>query len=358
MEQKTTLQLQIISAKHLKDVNYIGKMDVYVVVSLSGDAASPQKIKTSVDRDGGTNPTWNFPMKFTVTDSLAQQDRLTLHFKLKCERLVGGDRDIGEVNVPVKEFLDSTMNGSTQFVTYQVRKPSGRPQGSLNFSYRVGHGQIPKLLVTANPAIGPKTQAGPSGPQGPYTHEQHHKATTGNSSVRSQGVSNLSYSVKDGQVSKPVSIYPTIEPIIGSYVELNGTPTPYPPPGPYLLGDHWATIGTPQSRLNVSYQVRDGQVSKLFTAYPAIEHSIGPYVEPNGPPSPYFLPGPYIPPPPGYAYPSPAPQQPIAYGHYHPPPPGYGYLPPQPSNEYLAQGGYAFSGQERHGYQSLDKGWA
>ncbi|KAM7252565.1 hypothetical protein ACFE04_008237 [Oxalis oulophora] len=142
-----------------------GWMFTLLFHSLVTHAASPQKIKTS--------------------------DRLTqLHFKLKCERLLGGDRDIGEVNVPVKEFLDSTKNGSTQFVTYQL--------------------VMDKFL---------------SGPQGPYPHEQHHKATTGNSSL-----------------------------ILVHMLSLMGLrPTPYPPPGPYLPGDHWATIGTPQSHLNVSY---------------------------------------------------------------------------------------------------------
>ncbi|KAJ7955079.1 Protein SRC2 [Quillaja saponaria] len=137
--ERRTLELNLISARDLKDVNLFSKMDVYAVVSLSDDQISKQKAKTTIDRDCGPNPNWNFPMKFTIDESLAKQNRLTLVIKLKTERNLGTDKDIGEVNVPVKELLDSIGDGkSLQFVSYQVRKPSGKPQGALNISYKFG----------------------------------------------------------------------------------------------------------------------------------------------------------------------------------------------------------------------------
>ena len=158
-----TLEINSISAKDLKDVNLISKMDVYVVVSIDGDSRSKQK--TPVDRDGGTNPSWKFPMKFTVDESAAQKNRLTLSFKLRCERVLG-DKDIGEVNVPVKELLDPAGESKlAQFVSYQVRKPSGKPKGELSFSYKFSEKSIPQpalkaeQLVTAYPpaaAVAPK----------------------------------------------------------------------------------------------------------------------------------------------------------------------------------------------------------
>ncbi|GAV85839.1 C2 domain-containing protein [Cephalotus follicularis] len=169
MEQRT-IEIDLISAADLKNVNLISKMDVYTVVYLSGDPSSKQKAKTTVDREGGNNPTWNFPMKFTIDESLAQQNCLTLVFKLKCERSLG-DKDVGEVNVPVKELLDP-IPMQTQFVSYQVRKPSGRPKGVLNFSFKVGD----KVVVNLDKGVGaayPAPVVGPStvqygGPSGPY----------------------------------------------------------------------------------------------------------------------------------------------------------------------------------------------
>jgi hypothetical protein len=147
MDQRT-LEINVISARDLKDVNYISKMDVYAVVSISGVDSKQQpkqKTKTPVDRDGGKNPTWNFPIKFTIPETSLAENHLSLVFKLKCERALG-DKDIGEVNVPIKELLDSAGDGkSMKFVSYQVRKPSGKPKGEINFSFKFG--EIEKVVV-------------------------------------------------------------------------------------------------------------------------------------------------------------------------------------------------------------------
>ncbi|KAL6185960.1 hypothetical protein ACLB2K_042082 [Fragaria x ananassa] len=137
MEQRT-LELELVSAKDLKDVNLISKMDVYAVVSLDGDAYNgKQKTKTKLVPNCGTNPTFNFPMRFTLDDSLTQQNRLSLEVKLVCERSLG-DKDIGSVQVPVKELFDSADPKNMKFISYQVRRPSNRPKGELSFSYKFG----------------------------------------------------------------------------------------------------------------------------------------------------------------------------------------------------------------------------
>ncbi|CAA3014586.1 SRC2-like [Olea europaea subsp. europaea] len=102
-----TLEINVMSARDLNKVNLIMKMDVYVIVSISGgDKKSKQKTKTPVDNDGDSNPTWNFPMKFTVEEVALNQNRLNLVFKLVCQR-ARGDKDVGEVHVPLKELLES-----------------------------------------------------------------------------------------------------------------------------------------------------------------------------------------------------------------------------------------------------------
>ncbi|CAH9102026.1 unnamed protein product [Cuscuta europaea] len=132
-----TLELKIMSAKDLKKVTFFSRMNVYVVVSVSGgDAKSNQTLRTPADREGGSNPAWNFPIKFTIDDAAARQNRLMLVFKIRCERALG-DKDVGEVVVPIKELLDSPAGVNTkQFVSYQVRRPSGKQRGEITFSYQ------------------------------------------------------------------------------------------------------------------------------------------------------------------------------------------------------------------------------
>ncbi|GKV31515.1 hypothetical protein SLEP1_g40197 [Rubroshorea leprosula] len=154
-----TLDINLISASDLKNVNLVSKMDVYAVVSLAGDSSNhKQKVKTTVDRVGGSNPSWNFPIKFTVDETLAQQNRLLLVVNLKCERTLG-DKEVGEVNVPVKELLDSTGNGgSMKFISYQVMKPSGKPKGMLNFSYKFGEKSVEATAPSAPPVVESKAE--------------------------------------------------------------------------------------------------------------------------------------------------------------------------------------------------------
>ncbi|KAL6970305.1 DNA-directed RNA polymerase [Sarracenia purpurea var. burkii] len=211
-----SLEIKVISAKDLKNVNLISKMDVYVAVSISGDPKTEQK--TTVDRNGNTNPTWNFPMKFTVDESATRQNRLNLVFTLRCDRNLG-DKDIGEVTVPVKELIGSIDEGKLQFLTYQVRRPSGRPKGELNFSYKWGE-KIARAVapppasahlkaeepVTAYPA--PVVGTSSSYPPPPYM------ATASSSPYPPQG----------GYPPPPASVYPP-PPVVAGYG--------YPPPPPY-----------------------------------------------------------------------------------------------------------------------------
>ncbi|KAJ6694354.1 hypothetical protein OIU85_005075 [Salix viminalis] len=135
--ERRPLDITVASGKGLKDVNLIGKMDVYCVVSIKGDPhKSKQKQKTKVHQDCGPNPVWNYPMKFTIDEAAAQQNRLQIKFKLLAERMMG-DKDVGVVSVPVKELLDS-KDGKGGLVSYAVKTPSGKMKGTLSFSYNLG----------------------------------------------------------------------------------------------------------------------------------------------------------------------------------------------------------------------------
>ena len=114
-------------AKDLKDLNLFSKMDLYAVVSIHGDYynnnnnASQQR--THIDKDCGPNPKWNFPMKFTVDVSAAEQNRLALVVKIKAEKKLAGDKEVGEAHVPIKELLESYDEESKdeRCASYSVR---------------------------------------------------------------------------------------------------------------------------------------------------------------------------------------------------------------------------------------------
>ncbi|KAL5791781.1 hypothetical protein ACOSP7_000375 [Xanthoceras sorbifolium] len=123
-----SLEITVVSAKGLKKVKHLSRMDVYVTASISGDQRTEQK--TPVDKDGGTSPKWNHSMKFKIDETLAQTKMhlFTIIFKIKCDHTLHGDREIGEVHVAVKELLDNASDGnSPKCVTYP-----------LNFIFKFG----------------------------------------------------------------------------------------------------------------------------------------------------------------------------------------------------------------------------
>ncbi|MFS7993067.1 hypothetical protein Hanom_Chr12g01089741 [Helianthus anomalus] len=63
-----TLDLTLVSAKRLTKA---GKLNVYAVASISDSIIGKlQKFKTLIDKHGGSDATWNFPMKFTVNEAV------------------------------------------------------------------------------------------------------------------------------------------------------------------------------------------------------------------------------------------------------------------------------------------------
>ncbi|CAE6193875.1 unnamed protein product [Arabidopsis arenosa] len=139
----STLELKIISANDVGHINVVDKTDIYAVVSITGDNIQKrQGAKTPIDFYGGSNPTWNHTMKFSINEEAAL---LILKVKLFSYWLDGeDDLYLGEVNVSVEELLASNplpplTNGSDsklELVTYPV-KIMERTNGMLSFSYRL-----------------------------------------------------------------------------------------------------------------------------------------------------------------------------------------------------------------------------
>ncbi|KAG2647436.1 protein SRC2-like [Panicum virgatum] len=135
------LEVTLLSARDLKRVNLFSRMEVYAVVTISGDPLTRQC--TQPDPYGGRHPSWNTSFRFNVPATAATATGC-LHVLLRTERALG-DRDVGEVIVPLADIL--TGGGAAcdpgprppQLASYQVRKLHRcEPRGMLNVSYRLG----------------------------------------------------------------------------------------------------------------------------------------------------------------------------------------------------------------------------
>ncbi|KAJ0790565.1 putative C2 domain-containing protein [Helianthus annuus] len=137
MDNHSPLDITVISASGLKNIFLFFRMKVYVVVSLINGNSVVEK-KTHSSR--GRNPKWNHRIKFPVDESAV--GTATLLFVLRQHR-IWGDKDIGEVSIPVSDLLESNSCGSEHVVDYQVQTMRGKPVGTFTFSLRrekVSHG--------------------------------------------------------------------------------------------------------------------------------------------------------------------------------------------------------------------------
>ncbi|KAM3371846.1 hypothetical protein ACQJBY_018970 [Aegilops geniculata] len=146
------LEVTLQSARNLKNVNLMSRLEVYAVATISGDPMTRQC--TPPDPYGGRHPTWNTTLRFTVPATAAAAASGCLHVLLRTERSLG-DRDVGEVVVPLTEVLG--LGGSfrdprdlgprpPQFAVYHVRRVH-RPAdtyGVLYLSYRLGGVVLPQ----------------------------------------------------------------------------------------------------------------------------------------------------------------------------------------------------------------------
>ncbi|KAL8171977.1 hypothetical protein V2J09_023781 [Rumex salicifolius] len=149
------LRLAPLSAKGQKSVSHIGKMHVYVEVSISGDPRT--KKKTPVDREGGSSPSWNHTVSFSFDEATAINGNWSVVFKLKHHRTLWKDKVLGEVRVPVKDLLG---NKKRQTAMYKVRRPCGKLEGELEFSYKESDAVKPNPRPVYGGHVAPHQQSG------------------------------------------------------------------------------------------------------------------------------------------------------------------------------------------------------
>ncbi|KAI3464471.1 hypothetical protein Pfo_021134 [Paulownia fortunei] len=119
------LEITLVSADDLPDIRSLGMMKVYAKLSIKGE--SKTKKRTPVDREGETNPTWNFTIEYIIGEAAVQKQGLDLLIQLYCKRTFGG-RFIGEVSIPIKSLFDEGMRAQA-VLSYSV---GGTPSGRMN----------------------------------------------------------------------------------------------------------------------------------------------------------------------------------------------------------------------------------
>ncbi|CAN6351262.1 unnamed protein product [Urochloa humidicola] len=128
-----TLELTLVSARDLRSVNLVSKMEVYAVAYLAGDPRARQRVPT--DRaPHGRDPTWNHTVRITVPASGPRCG--TVRVLLRAERALGGDRDVGEVLLPLPDVLDGAAGGRAH-----VRPRASRPQDRLFMTQAPGRSE-------------------------------------------------------------------------------------------------------------------------------------------------------------------------------------------------------------------------
>ncbi|KAI3975917.1 hypothetical protein MKX01_016600 [Papaver californicum] len=148
MEPPSSMELKVMSCNGLNAFNFFQKLCIYVTVSLvSEDPKEKQKKrnhekqKTPIDREGNGDPEWKHDIRFDLkqifSSALTSLDHMFIHFDILAEGFLG-DKSVGQVVVPLKELIQEFHGGGAmRFISYQVRSSDGKPNGTLNFSYKV-----------------------------------------------------------------------------------------------------------------------------------------------------------------------------------------------------------------------------
>ena len=141
------LEVVIESAQGLENVNHFTRMKPYAVVymwDMKNNHRSSRE-ESSADEEGGSNPRWNFMVKFNIDIDMAEANRFALVVKLRSRRRTHGarDKDIGEVRVLIKELRDCAEGNERErrmirsvhtFSDGSTGTEQG--QGKLTFSYK------------------------------------------------------------------------------------------------------------------------------------------------------------------------------------------------------------------------------
>eukprot|EP00262_Sarcandra_glabra_P008495 TRINITY_DN22020_c0_g1_i1.p1 TRINITY_DN22020_c0_g1~~TRINITY_DN22020_c0_g1_i1.p1 ORF type:complete len:304 (-),score=29.66 TRINITY_DN22020_c0_g1_i1:272-1183(-) len=130
------LELTIVSAKHLKNVNWRhGDLKPYAIFWIDPD----RRLATKPDDSGSTRPVWN--ERFTLPLTLPLQDSLLTLEIFHSKPSETPKPLVATLQLPLKDLVDS--DDSNRIKTLELRRPSGRPQGKIRLKMLLRERQPP-----------------------------------------------------------------------------------------------------------------------------------------------------------------------------------------------------------------------
>ncbi|KAI5065925.1 hypothetical protein GOP47_0018549 [Adiantum capillus-veneris] len=131
MEQRA-MQVTFISAHDLKDVSRLGKLRPYAEAWVDPCA----KQATPLYSDGGTNPTWNHTLSFTIPEASFHHPSARLFIRiLHKTHIPRGAAFIGSVSIPLHQLLQ-TPNSPVSYALLDASESCG--QGSIQLRIHLG----------------------------------------------------------------------------------------------------------------------------------------------------------------------------------------------------------------------------
>ncbi|GMH27143.1 hypothetical protein Nepgr_028986 [Nepenthes gracilis] len=209
------LDVTIVSAKHLKNVNWRnGDLKPYAIVWVNTD----RRLATKSDDSGSTCPVWNerfvIPITLSITDA-----------SLSIEIFHSNPSDVpkplvGTLCVPLKDLLNS--DDSNKLRTFELRRPSGRAHGKIRLKLAIKERALPSQPV-------PDYYSPPSSYY--YSTSSAHPPPPCAHHYRGYLPSPYTYSLPSMSPSPP---YSYSAPYLGYYSGYYSPPPPPTPPRPFL----------------------------------------------------------------------------------------------------------------------------
>ncbi|KAL6980659.1 hypothetical protein U1Q18_022296 [Sarracenia purpurea var. burkii] len=171
------LDITIVSAKHLKNVNWRhGDLTPYAIFWVDSD----RRLATKSDDSGSTRPVWNerfmLPLSLPLHESFLNIEMFHSKPSETSKPL------IGTLQLALKDLVDP--DDSTRLRTFDLRRPSGRPQGKIRIKLAVRerpsppapdyHTAPPSSYYYSTAPPHPSSYGGPSAPvdYAPYDQKQ------------------------------------------------------------------------------------------------------------------------------------------------------------------------------------------
>lgn len=157
------VEVNLISAQDLKPERKAQNMQTYVIAWID----PKRKLTSRIDNMGRENPTWNDKFVFMVDDEALNDFTAAMVFEIYCVRCFRKDKLVGTARVLLDNFFGNSnrygegMQGT--FRAFQVRRPSGTPQGILNIGFIILDGlayQVMNEILQMSSAVDHKKLIG------------------------------------------------------------------------------------------------------------------------------------------------------------------------------------------------------